>query len=68
MAVVYEDVLLEVRERTLFRQRLCLVGGASLHVDKATVSFAEIAQLPLTLPGFPNRLGKRIDRLSLKVR
>src|ERR1700761_2004086 len=63
MAVIYEDVLTSTFARQpLFRQRLYLVGAQPFAFDKSTVSLSEIAELPLALPGLPNRRRALVER------
>jgi LysR family nitrogen assimilation transcriptional regulator len=63
VALVFEDELVPVFSRKpLFRQRLYLIRRDSFPGDAASVSFDQLAALPLILPTHPNVLRSLLDR------
>jgi LysR family transcriptional regulator, nitrogen assimilation regulatory protein len=64
IAVVFEDELVPVFVRKLlFRQRLYLIGRDPLSKKSNSVSFGQLAEIPLILPSLPNVSRSLLDRV-----
>jgi LysR family transcriptional regulator, nitrogen assimilation regulatory protein len=68
VAVVFEDELVPIFSRTpLFRQRLYLISREAPFKKAASVSFEQLARIPLILPSPANVTRRMIDRAFAAV-
>jgi len=68
LAVLFEGELVSpLSRRPLFRQRLYFIGKDRLADQGGSVTLAQIAALPLVLPGQPNQRRRTIERAFASV-